>query len=450
MRIRLLSMMPPVLMAFFSVFGIGSWQADVSHDTGEVLNIWCWNEEFIYCMEQNYPGYKDNGDGTGTIGDVTVNWIIKETYDMSYQDDLDEALAGQSRVPADDKVDIFLVEADYAPKYTNADGVCMSMRELGVEDYMFDQYRYTKAVVTDDQGNVNGSAWMASPGLYVYRRSAAKQVFGTDDPAEVQKYFSDWDKFAKSAGRLSDKGWKILSGCDDAYRIYAQNRSAPWVADGEIRIDENLMKWVEQTKDFTDKGYNNQTFQWSMEWMEDMNSSGDVFGYFGPAWFIDYVMALNALDDYGGEQENGNGTWGDWAAIEGPQPYFWGGYWLCVAQGSDNTGLAADIIYQLTCNEEIMEGMVTEDWPVCNNRKVMERLAGEGTPNEFLGGQNVTEQYIACAEDIRIKHGTAYDWMLGECFEEAMMGYFENRYDLDAALDNFYEQVETLYPELIY
>lgn len=80
----------------------------------------------------------------------------------------------------------------------------------------------------------------------------------------------------------------------------------------------------------------------------------------------------------------------------------------------------------------------------------MERLAEEGMSNEFFGGQNVTEQYIACAEDIRIKHGTAYDWMLGECFEEAMMGYFENRYDLDAALDNFYEQVETLYPELIY
>lgn len=107
MKIRLLSAIPPVLMAFFSVFRLGPWEADASHDTGEVLNIWCWNEEFIFCMKQNYPGYEENGDGTGTIGDVTVNWIIKETYDMSYQDELDEALARQSRASADDKVDIF-------------------------------------------------------------------------------------------------------------------------------------------------------------------------------------------------------------------------------------------------------------------------------------------------------------------------------------------------------
>ena len=448
MRWSILGITTSVIMAVFSWIGPDAWEADFSRDTGEVLNIWCWNEEFLYCMQENYPGYKDNGDGTGTIGDVTVNWIVSETYDLGYQSKLKEALTGQKDADDDDKVDIFLVEADYAAEYTNAADVCISMQELGLTPYMSDQYRYTLDVVRDDEGNINGSAWMASPGIFAYRRSAAKQVFGTDDPEEIQRYFSDWDRFAKSAERLADKGWKALAGYDDAYRVYAQNVSEPWVKDGKICIDDNLMRWVEQTKDFTDKGYNRKTTQWTVEWMDGIGSSGDVFGYFGPQWFVDYSLQYSALEDFRGESEAGNGTWGDWAVIEGPQPYFWGGFWICVAQGCDNTGLAADIIYQLTCNEEVMEGIVSENWPFCNNREVMKRLVKDEEPNGFLGGQRALENYIACAESIRVERGTAYDWALSENFRWTMTYYFDGWLNLDEALDSFYTAAKEEYPEL--
>lgn len=448
MKWSILGVTVSVLMAAYNMIGYGSWEADLSNDTGEVLNIWCWNDEFRYCMEENYPGYKDNGDGTGTIGDVTVNWIVSESYDLGYQGKLCEALAGQTDADDDEKVDIFLVEADYAAEYTNAENICVSMQELGLTPYMSDQYRYTQDVVRDDKGNINGSAWMASPGVYAYRRSAAEEVFGTDDPEKIQKHFSDWDKFEESARKLSRKGWKVLAGYDDAYRVYAQNVSEPWVEEGRIIIDDHIMSWAEQTKRFTDKGYNNGTMQWSEKWMDGMGSSGDVFGYFGPQWFVDYSMEYTALEDYWGEPEPGNGTWGDWAVIEGPQPYFWGGFWLCVAQGSDNTGLAADIIYQLTCNEEIMEDIVSENWPFCNNRKVMDRLVGDEEPNEFLGGQKTLVNYIACAEKIRVEHGTAYDWNVGEAFKETMTDYFEGHSDFELVLDRFYDDVYSMYPEL--
>lgn len=49
------------------------WTADLSADTGSVLNIYCWNEEFKSRVTDHYPGYTDNGDGTGAIGDVKVN-----------------------------------------------------------------------------------------------------------------------------------------------------------------------------------------------------------------------------------------------------------------------------------------------------------------------------------------------------------------------------------------
>lgn len=424
------------------------WTADLSADTGSVLNIYCWNEEFKTRVTDHYPGYTDNGDGTGKIGDVTVNWVIVPSDDMAYQNNLDETLLKQADAAADDKIDMFLIEADYALKYVNAEGVCISMDELGLTDYTADQYQYTKDVVTDGNGNVNGTSWQACPGLYIYRRSVAKEVFGTDDPTEVQTHFSDWDKFAESAQTLADAGWKVVSGYDDAYRVFSQNVSTPWVVDGKITVDDNIKAWVDQTKDFTDKGFNNKTSLWSDDWGKGMSSSGDVFGYFGPAWFIDFTMTGFAMDDAEGEAAVGNGTWGDWAAIEGPQSYFWGGTWICAAQGSDNAGLVADIMYQLTCNPDVMKEIVTADNDFCNNQPLMEEMAAAGTTNEFLGGENVLEKFVATVGNISMEYSTIYDQGMTEQFQGAMKDYFDGNVDYETALENFYTNIETRYPEL--
>ena len=38
--------------------------------------------------------------------------------------------------------------------------------------------------------------------LDVYKRQAAKEVLGTDDPDEVQKSVSDWDAFNATAEKM--------------------------------------------------------------------------------------------------------------------------------------------------------------------------------------------------------------------------------------------------------
>ena len=90
-------------------------------EEGKVLNIYCWNEEFKSRVTDHYPGYVEVDGTTGTIGDVTVMWNITPSADNAYQNNLDETLLGQADAAADDKIDIFLVEADYAGKYVNTD-----------------------------------------------------------------------------------------------------------------------------------------------------------------------------------------------------------------------------------------------------------------------------------------------------------------------------------------
>ena len=84
-------------------------------------------------------------------------------------------------------------------KYVDTD-YTMPVADLGITDEdLKDQYQYTKDIVTDSNGVLKGVSWQGCPGVLFYNREAAKEVLGSDDPAEVQKYVSDWDTFNATA-----------------------------------------------------------------------------------------------------------------------------------------------------------------------------------------------------------------------------------------------------------
>ena len=93
---------------------------------GKVLNIWCWNDEFQSRFNDYYPEVKEIAadKSTTTLKDgTTVKWTINANENNNYQNKLDEALLNQDSAADDDKIDIFLIEADYALKYVDSDYV---------------------------------------------------------------------------------------------------------------------------------------------------------------------------------------------------------------------------------------------------------------------------------------------------------------------------------------
>ena len=170
-------------------------------DEGKVLNIYCWNEEFKSRITDHYPDYQEVDATHGKIGDVDVVWNITPNDDNAYQNNLDQTLLNQESAAADDKIDIFLVEADYALKYVDTD-YTLPITDLGIsEEDLSKQYQYTKDIVTDSNGTLKGVSWQGCPGVLFYNRDAAKEVLGTDDPVEVQNYVSDWP--TRAGGRRS-------------------------------------------------------------------------------------------------------------------------------------------------------------------------------------------------------------------------------------------------------
>ncbi len=423
--------------------------------SGKVLNIWCWNDEFQSRFNDYYPGVKEVAEdkSTTTLTDgTTVKWTINPNENNNYQDKLDNALLAQESASADDKIDIFLIEADYALKYVDSD-FTMNVADLGLtEDDMKDQYQYTKDIVTDSKGAIKGTTWQATPGLFAYRRSIAKDVLGTDDPEKVQEALADWDKFNAVAADASAKGYKMLSGYDDSYRTFSNNVSAPWVDGTTVVVDENIMKWVEQTKEFTDKGYNNKTSLWDDGWAADQGPKGKVFGFFYSTWGINFTLLGNSLETpeaEGGKAEVGNGIYGDYAVCEGPQPYYWGGTWICAAAGTDNADLVKDVMYQLTCNAEIDKKITVDTQDYTNNIPAMEELANDDSfGSDFLGGQNHIKLFAEAAKKIDMSNAGPYDQGCNEKIQTAFKDYFDGNADMDKAKANFETAIKETYPEL--
>jgi len=411
-------------------------------DEGKVLNIQAWNEEFKSRLTDHYPGYEEVDATHGKIGDVDVVWTITPSEGNAYQNNLDSVLPGNADAAADDKVDIFLVEADYALKYVDAD-VTLPLADLGITDAdLADQYEYTKSIVTDSTGKLKGASWQACSAGLIYNREAAKEILGSDDPAEVQKAVADWDKYVETAKAAQAKGYKMCS-VNDTYRTYSNNVSGKWVQNGAIVIDPNLKKWVDDSKALVDAKAETTDDLWGDDWAKGKRPEGKIFCYFGPAWFFNFCLDV--------DDETTIANKGGWGYCEGPQGYFWGGTWICAANGTDNPSLVKDIILTMTTDKAVLKEIATADSDCVNSKSVLADLASSDDGNiALLGGQNPYAELAAGAEKIDLSNLSEYDQGCNESFQQAMKDYFMGKVTYEDAVDAFVKSVQEKYPEVTY
>ncbi|MCL2559097.1 MAG: ABC transporter substrate-binding protein [Turicibacter sp.] len=411
-------------------------------ETGDdeiVLNFAHWNDQVVQRFEEVVV-LPDN---------VTINWIWAPNDDNVYQQELIRML------PAGE-LDLFVAEVDYIAQFTESDLVA-DVRDLGLTDadlsYMF---QYTLDVATGPDGALRGVSWEANPGLFIYRRSIAYDVFGTDDPDVIQGYVQDWATFEASAAVLYEQGVRMVAGYADTYRTFSNNVTEPWVnEDNEIIIDPHMMSWVDQTYRFIDQGFAGVGVGlWSGEWSQGVNP-GDttpVFGYFHAPWGISFVMRDQSLDVQladGGEEEVGNGTFGDWAAVPGPEGFFWGGTWIMAYSGSPHQELIADIMRQMTVDQDNLRTLSENFGDFVNNSAVVEDVANDPDfGSAFLGGQNHIALLADAVETIDMSHVGAFDQAITSAFQGAWGDYFEGIVTREEALDNFFETVTTFHPHL--
>lgn len=416
---------------------------------GKVINIYSWNDEFRTRLEGIYPeveGSSEDGTVTTLKDGTEIHWIINPNQDGVYQQKLDEALLNQADAAADDKVDIFLSETDYVFKYTDADAdIAMPLKDLGIDPDtdLKDQYDFTKTTASDQNGVQRGSTWQCCPGLLVYRRDIAKDVFGTDDPEAVGEKVKDWDTLKETAEELKEKGYFTFSSYADTFRLYGNSIDEPWVTDGEtvIKVNQTIMDWINDSKEWLDAGYFDKTVkgQFNDDWNKAMSASSNVFAFLMPAWGIDFTL-----------KPNWDGEDGAWGVTNPPQEYNWGGSYIHAATGTDNVEHVKDIILSLTANKDNLLKISKDYLDFTNTVSGMQEVADndEEFASDFLGGQNPYKYFAPVAENIKMAPLSSYDQGCVELIQNSFGDYFQGNIDFDRAKENFEIAIQERYPDI--
>ena len=401
---------------------------DASADDSFV--VWGWNDDIKKILDGPFKeAYPDDYERI-----VFVNTGGSDYY----QSKLDPVLDDPSNELYPDMMGL---EVDYVQKYVNSDWV-QNVADLGITDAdLSKQYQYTKDVVTDANGDLRGASWQACSAGLIYDRAIAKEVLGSDDPADVQAAVKDWDTFNATADTLKKAGYNITATVNDTYRVYSNNVSKKWVEDGKVQIDDNIKKWADDSKALVDKKETSTAELWSDDWSKGFFTDSPVFAYFGPAWLINFSMHA--------DEEGSIANEGGWGLVEGPQGFYWGGTWICAATGTDNPTLVKDIILTMTTDDAVMKDIAVKDSDCVNNKDVLADLASDDSfGSAVLGGQNPYEMLAAGAESVDMSNISIYDQGCNESYQQAMKNFFDGNASYDEALAQFKKAIVEKYPEL--
>jgi len=417
--------------------------SDSSSEEGGVINVWAFTDEvpnMIKKYKETHPDFP-----------YEINETIIATTDGAYQPALDQALAAGG----EDAPDIYAAEAAFVLKYTQGDmsEYACPYDDLGINTQAeIDEAKiaqYTVDIGTNGDGKVVGLGYQATGGAFIYRRSIAKDAFGTDDPDEIAEIIGsgtqNWDKFWEAAETLKSKGYGIVSGDGDIWHAVENSSDTGWVVDGKLNIDPKREEFLDISKKLKDNGYHNDTQDWQDAWFADMKGEGEkgIFGFFGPAWLINYTLAPNC----GGEAV-GEGTYGDWAVCAPPVGFFWGGTWVIANKDSQKKEAIGKIIEWITldCSEDGLQYMWangtfngeggTKDCVA--SATVME--ISDGTL-DFLGGQNMFDVFGEANSYANGKNLTQYDETINSYWRDQVRQYTAGEKDRDAAIAAFKQNV---------
>ena len=408
--------------------------------SAKVFNLYAWNEEFIGFLKEYYAVEK-NGEWYLPDGETKINFIITPSDGGAYQQKLDEALLAQANAADNDKVDLFLAESDYITKYADSD-YTQDIAGLGVTD-LSNCYPYTVQAASDANGVVKGVSFQCCPAALIYRRSIAKDVLGTDDPAEVQELLNSWEKFEAVAADAKAKGYYMTASFAATYRVFSNNCTSPWVdGDMNLQFDPQIEAWIAQTEKFVDNGYTLTSGIWDEETTAQMFADGKTMCDFEPAWYFNFSM--------GNAQDPDKGCFGDWAICEGPAAHFWGGTWMMAPVGTDNPEAVAEIMNLFINDEDVCSKLVTEQAQFSNNMTVNAKYAEDPSfGNDFLGGQNDVAVFSGMTGNIVWENHTIYDQQLNEGLQNNLQEYFKGQVTKDEAMQNYYNYVNETFPTIV-
>jgi ABC-type glycerol-3-phosphate transport system substrate-binding protein len=399
--------------------------APQSSNSGKLV-IWSFTDELKYMIESRTWGFK----ATHPKNQVEYS----QTPSDQFQSKLDPVLASGRGTP-----DIIALESAFVRKYVES-GLLLDITDI-YEAYKSKLLAYP-VEIGSYKGKVYALSWQACPGAMFYRRSLARKYLGTDDPRTVQTYFTNFMRFLDTAQLLKQKSngsCVVISSLGDLRNPFLAGRTQSWLVNGKVVIDPVMEGYMDICKTLHDNRLEGRVGQWSEGWFAGMRDElrdeygrrAEVFSYFLPTWGLHYVLKTNA--PY---------TAGDWAMIQGPTAYRWGGTWVGAYKGTKNVAAVKEFIRYITTDDAFLEAWAKDTGDMITNINVINKI--KDTYSEpYLGGQNHYAAFAEIAKNVNGKLLQGSDEAIEDMFDEATGAYVNGEKSKAQALADFRRQAES-------
>lgn len=244
-----------------------------------------------------------------------------QSYDSYYA--IFSHIADNMQSEEKDRAGIYSVPAEYSYEMVKGDfsrHAC-TYSELGIDvDTVLEEIGLPQNIITDGKnpdGEIIALPYSADVYVFIYRRSIAREIWGTDDPDVIGDIIGagteKWDRFIEAARLLKEHGYHIIPGYKDANRLYIYGSSAgsPWE---DNSMDPKWDEFMYISKQLYDNEYATDMVPWTEEWFNCLNGKSNVsaFGFFENYNVLDYMFNIS-LDPM-----SLTSTSGDWAICVPP------------------------------------------------------------------------------------------------------------------------------------
>jgi ABC-type glycerol-3-phosphate transport system substrate-binding protein len=387
------------------------------------LQIWSFNDELAVISNSYYKN---------SHPDVKYKYSL--THANQFQSKLDKVLHTGQGAP-----DIIALEASLVRKYVES-GFLLDITDVYIANK--DKLLAYPVDVGMYNGRVYALSWQVCPGAMFYRRSLAKKYLGTDAPEVVQTYFADFKKLLITARLLKEESGGscvLVSSSSDLYNSFLAARKNPWIVNGKLVIDPVMEQYMDYCKTMRDNRWEGRLGQWSEGWFAGMidmlkdeyGNAVEVFSYFLPIWGLHYVLKTNAPN-----------TAGDWAMIQGPSSYYWGGTWIGAYKGTKNAAAAKEFIRYVTADDAFLEAWAKDTGDMVSSVNVINKIK-DSYSESYLDGQNQYAEFAEMAKGVNGSLSQKNDELIEGFWEESVTAFLNGEKTKEEALADFSREIKS-------
>lgn len=382
------------------------------------ITYWGWDSNYAWPMFEKYEETHPNVHFEATA----VEWgdMLTKTQ---------QALASGSELPTIIPMDVALIE-----NWKDMD-ILEDLTDYGLDTSEYIDSAIEKA--TTDDGRVVGLLTCVCPSGIAYKRDLAKEVFGTDDPDELQTMFSSYDDYIdKGADAVADGKYMFHSGQAVAEWLYFASDVATQNGD-TLNYTDKMTDVFSKVIAMRDAGildtYQNGTAEGNATYADDIH----IF-YPCPDWAITYYIEANDPD--------GSGNWG---LIKAPVSYSHGGTALGISSSAteEQKQAAYDFIHWAVAEQEGAEagrdlaGFITTYKTLTTDANFTKRA-----DEEFFANQDIsTLLYTEIANEMNVVDSSPWEnSMISVRNDLAQQLMDDKEMTLEEALDIGREELEQL------